>query len=282
MTNRQILLVIFTGLMMFAGGAMTAYAQPAPPEVEGPLRTLTGRIRWNKAMGVLPKTPGSTEPTDSICAHFFVVVTRSPFQTSKPIQYDIALEEKRDSDPNYYACMFDMQVPSNVSLAVFAGMGDGLNWRWDAPKSRYHYSDAWIDVPSGRSVRYRGLRSFKPENRVVVVGNKGLSIPFELLSESAELGQQNGTPANRAVLVAGNVYFPSPYNPLGLAPLQWDAGPDHPNAEVWVKIGDSRERTIFAKQAKGSQQIQVTRGVMYTYALMDGRNVLATAIVLGQ
>lgn len=100
--------------------------------------------------------------------------------------------------------------------------------------------------------------------------------------DTARPGQGVGSRLGGPFLVAGNVYFPAPQNPTGLAPLQWDAGADHPNAEVWVYIGDSRERTIVAKQSKGGQQIQVIRGVMYRYALIDGRNVLATAVVLGQ
>jgi hypothetical protein len=101
-------------------------------------------------------------------------------------------------------------------------------------------------------------------------------------TDTAKPGLGTGSRLAGPVLVAGTVYFPPPQNTLGQAPLHWNAGPDHPNAELWVKYGDSRERTIFAKQSKGSQQIQVQRGVMYTYILMDGRTVLATVVVLGQ
>jgi hypothetical protein len=104
------------------------------------------------------------------------------------------------------------------------------------------------------------------------------------LSANATVKPGLGTGSRLAgpFLVAGAVYFPLPQNPLGQAALHWDAGADHPNAEVWVKYGDSRERVIFAKQSKGVQQIQVQRGVMYTYILMDGRTVLSTVVVLGQ
>ena len=273
-TQKSTLLAILTGVLILAGDVLSVNAQPAQPEVEGPLKTLTGKIRWPKAMGVLPKAPGSTEATDNICAHFFVVVTRSPFQTSKPIQYDIALEEKPDKDPNYYSCRYEMQVPSNVSLAVYAGMGDGLAWRWDAPKSRYHYSDAWIDVAAGRMVRTRGTRIFKPENRVVVVGPTGLSIPFELVYEGGEPGQASQSSLG-ATISASQAFFPTPATHTGFVVLTWDAGPDHPNADLWVSYG--RERVLFVKQPKGGQQIPVQRGQQYSYVLMDGRNVLATA-----
>ena len=280
-TPNRILLTSLACVLLLTSGLLNAKAQPAPPEVEGPLKTLTGRIHWKKAMGVLPKAPGSTEPTDNICAHFFVVVTRSPFQSSKPIQYDIALEDKPElSKPDYYSCKFEMQVPSNVSLAVWPGMGDGLAWRWDAPKLRHHYQDPWIDA--GRRVRSRGNRSFKPENRVVVVGPQGLSIPFELLHENGESGQTAPAPAKDSFLVASRPIFSPRFATTGSVVLQWDAGPGRPNAELWVQYNNSRERTLFIKQPKGAQQVQVQRGLVYTYVLMDGRTVLATAVVVGQ
>ncbi len=95
-------------------------------------------------------------------------------------------------------------------------------------------------------------------------------------------GVGTGTRVGAPFLAAGQVYYTLPQNPIGQAALQWDAGTDHPNAEVWVYLGDSRERTMVAKQSKGGQQIQVIRGVIYRYALIDGRNILATAVVVGQ
>lgn len=280
--QKRTLLAILTFVLLAASAVLNVKAQPAPPEVEGPLKTLSGSIRWKKALGVLPKSPGSTQATDNICAHFYVVVTRSPFQSSKPIQYDIALEDKPElSKPDYYSCRFEMQVPSNVNLAVYPGMGDGLAWRWDAPKSRYHYYDAWIDVAAGRAVRSRGIRGFQPENRVVVVGNKGLNIPFELLYENGAAEQAEPLAKDSFVVASRPVFSPS-YALTGSAVLQWDAGAGHPNAELWVQYNNSRERVLFVKQPKGAQQVQVQRGLVYTYVLMDGRNVLATTTVVGQ
>jgi hypothetical protein len=77
------------------------------------------------------------------------------------------------------------------------------------------------------------------------------------------------------VLVASQAVFPTPYTSTGFVVLTWDAGPDHPNADIWFKSG--RERVLLMKQPKGGQQIVVQRGQMYEYVLMDGRTVLATA-----
>ncbi|MBK7392869.1 MAG: hypothetical protein IPI64_06140 [Chloracidobacterium sp.] len=101
-------------------------------------------------------------------------------------------------------------------------------------------------------------------------------------NDTAKPGQGVGSRLAAPVLVATQAYFPSPYNVVGQAILQWDAGSAYPNAEVWVKYGGSRERVLFVKQSKGGQQIEVVRGQVYTYALMDGRTVLATAVVVGQ
>ena len=82
--------------------------------------------------------------------------------------------------------------------------------------------------------------------------------------------------------MASKAFFQAPYNPVGFVILTWDGGPDHPNAEVWVKFGNSRERVLVVKQPKGGQQIQAQRGQMYTYVLMDGRTVLATTTFVAQ
>jgi hypothetical protein len=138
MKNRQkrILFTILSGILLLAGGVSSAFGQDAK-EVPGELRTLTGRVRWKKDMGVLPKAPGVREPAENICAQFFVVVTRPSTGSEKPIQYDIALEAKPEpSKPDYFSCLFEMKVPSNVHLSVHAGMGDGLAWP-KSEQSRY-------------------------------------------------------------------------------------------------------------------------------------------------
>ena len=178
MINRQnrIIFTIVSGILIWAGGVSIADGQA---EVPGELRTLTGRIRWKKEMGVLPKIPRGLEPAENICAQFFVVVTQPSTGSEKPIQYDIALEAKPEpSKPDYYSCLFDMKVPSNVLLVVHAGMGDGIAWP-NSGQSRAHYLNPWI--VSGLTTKVRAKRIFAPAKREVRLGNKGLYIPFELV-----------------------------------------------------------------------------------------------------
>ncbi|MEQ1923206.1 MAG: hypothetical protein ABL952_11930 [Pyrinomonadaceae bacterium] len=170
--------VLGTCLLSFAA-ASQVFAQG--PEVNGELRTLLGRIRWKKTMGLTSKTPRGIEPTDKICAQFFVVVTQPSTGSEKPIQYDIALDDKPEaSKPDYYSCYFEMKVPSNVLLNVFAGMGNGLAWP-NSERSPVHYKYGWIG--DGRAGQLRAPRIFKPEKREVRLGNKPMLVNFELVYE---------------------------------------------------------------------------------------------------
>lgn len=77
-------------------------------------------------------------------------------------------------------------------------------------------------------------------------------------------------------LVAGKAVFPTPGMQTGFLVLTWDAGPDHPSADVWVTYDNNRQRVLLMKQPKGGLQVQVQFGRMYSFVLMDGRIVLAT------
>jgi hypothetical protein len=173
MNKKGILFGMLVTSVVLAGGLFSAFGQ----EVE--FRTLSGRIRWNKAMGVQPKAPGSREPAENICAGFFVVVIAPG--SEKPYQYDIALEAKPEpSKPDYYSCAFEMKVPTKLGLTVYPGMGDGLAWP-KTEKTRLYYTLPWVDA--GRPVRRSGQRVFQPAERKIVVGGKGMYISFELMDE---------------------------------------------------------------------------------------------------
>ena len=66
----------------------------------------------------------------------------------------------------------------------------------------------------------------------------------------------------------------------GTTTLTWDAGPNHPYAEVWVTVDGGDERKIV-EQGKGSRQVQVRAGKTYLYILTDSGKQLATTTVKG-
>lgn len=64
----------------------------------------------------------------------------------------------------------------------------------------------------------------------------------------------------------------------GKTTLTWDAGEDHPNAEVWVKVDDQDETKVVA-QGKGTLQVAVVPFKTYVYTLKDAGKTLASVTV---
>ncbi len=63
--------------------------------------------------------------------------------------------------------------------------------------------------------------------------------------------------------------------------LGWDAGPEHPYAEVWVSV-DGGDETKVVEQGKGTRQVSVEPGKTYRYILTDSGRELATVTVRGK
>ncbi len=64
----------------------------------------------------------------------------------------------------------------------------------------------------------------------------------------------------------------------GTKTLTWDGGPDHPYAEVWVKVDDQDEKFVVEK-GKGTREVTVEPGNTYLYILTDSGKQLATVSV---
>ena len=71
------------------------------------------------------------------------------------------------------------------------------------------------------------------------------------------------------------VVFNKPGQAPGTLTLTWDGGPDHPYAEVWVKV-DGGDETKVVEQGKGTRQVTVEPGKTYQYILTDSGQQLAT------
>lgn len=85
---------------------------------------------------------------------------------------------------------------------------------------------------------------------------------------------------------ASQPIVPTPYHPLGIVVLSWDAGTDHPNVEVFLSIDNSAEIPAFStehaaqspawKQPKLSLQVNLQRYRQYRFFLKSGGKTLAT------
>ena len=87
-------------------------------------------------------------------------------------------------------------------------------------------------------------------------------------------------PTNRSVFIAAapnNIILP-PGVGIGQTTLAWDAGPDHPYAEVWVRV-DGQDATKVLERGKGSLPVVVEPGRSYLYILTDAGTTLATVTV---
>lgn len=67
----------------------------------------------------------------------------------------------------------------------------------------------------------------------------------------------------------------------GTTTLTWDAGKDHPYAEVWVAVA-GQDPTFVVEQGKGSRSVTVERGTTYRYILSDSGKDLSGVTVKGK
>ena len=88
-----------------------------------------------------------------------------------------------------------------------------------------------------------------------------------------------GSTSRSAFIVSSpnNIILPAGIG-IGQTTLAWDAGPDHPYAEVWVKV-DGQDATKILERGKGTLPVVVEPGRTYLYILTDAGTTLATVTV---
>lgn len=82
-------------------------------------------------------------------------------------------------------------------------------------------------------------------------------------------------------IVTSQIIWPFLNAPTGFVVLTWDAGADHPYAEVWSKVNGGQEQ-FLVELGKGQRQVPVERYKQYTYTLTDAGKTLATVSFVGQ
>lgn len=80
---------------------------------------------------------------------------------------------------------------------------------------------------------------------------------------------------------ASQVVFDYPGALTGFVILTWDAGGEHPYAEVWFKINGS-DPVFLVEKGKGDWRVNVQRGFSYTYTLTDAGKTLAEVSFVAQ
>lgn len=158
-----------------------------------------------------------------------------------------------------------------------SGRLDGNGWEIKTPNITHIWqSKKQFKCPPPPSFNvplntYKG----KPEPKPVQQGGKSKS------TGKAKPTKAEPLPMKVPGIIASQAIFSHPSAYTGFVVLTWDAGPDHPYAEVWYKINNG-EDTFLVEQGKGSRQFPVERGKYYTFILTDSGTALATISVAGQ
>lgn len=148
--------------------------------------------------------------------------------------------------------------------------------KWDAGAERPD-AKVWLTVDDGERTLFGNMRA----GALQITAERNKKYLYTLMAGAETLGTATvGSAPQTPNIAATQPHFP-PYSAIGFVILSWDAGKDHPYAEVWYRINNSDE-IFLVEQGKGSQQMPVERGKYYTYILTDSGKTLATVTVVGQ
>ena len=123
-----------------------------------------------------------------------------------------------------------------------------------------------------KKLQFASSRPMKCADRIVTP--PPAASPKRVISHKGKSRTDASAPAGVPNIVA----FNKPGQAPGTLTVTWDAGPEHPYAEVWVSV-DGGEETKVVEQGKGTRQISVESGKTYRYILTDSGQQLATTTV---
>ncbi|CAN5149999.1 hypothetical protein BH20ACI2_BH20ACI2_22820 [soil metagenome] len=94
-------------------------------------------------------------------------------------------------------------------------------------------------------------------------------------------------PLKTPFITTGQPFIIHPSVPLASVYFEWDSGPGHPNAEVWVSINNSPEipafnalqNGVFKLAKAGPGEVKLQRGRVYKFVLKDAGKILSTVVV---
>lgn len=120
-----------------------------------------------------------------------------------------------------------------------------------------------------------------------VIKSSGRTKPAPKPSADAPVKTSSITP-KPPFINAGQAIIPTPTHRFGIVVLEWDGGPDHPNAEVWLSINNGAEIPAFSightpqsplwKQPKiVSIPLQLQRNHHYKFVLKAAGKTLSSA-----
>ena len=153
---------------------------PRPLPTPAPLYSVSGTIRWQKDMGLVPMGPGDSQAAIYPCSVFNVVATE-PSSGKEVVSTDqVASPFPMSEEGDYYVCSYSLSLPVARNLYLIATMG-GIRLLPQEDRSPMYISDAWIGgtrskPPAGSERGFTGNTSVHVDRR-----NTRATANFELL-----------------------------------------------------------------------------------------------------
>jgi hypothetical protein len=172
----------------------------------------------------------------------------------------------------------------DATFCIVTGLADANGASFESVNSsgnyyiRHRKFELWLD-------RYDGSDLFQKDATFVVrlpvsdghrIGVGKVKLPSS--KRPSEPSRPAPTPTPPFITASPEVVLISPQHSPGTTTLTWDGGPDHPYAEVWVKMNDADE-TFIVEQGKGTRVVTVEAGKTYLFILEDAGQRLATVTV---
>src|SRR5689334_3553014 len=153
---------------------------PRPVPTPAPLYSVSGTIRWQKDMGIVPMGQGSSRAAISPCSIFTVVATEPSSGKSVVYTDQVAAPFQMSEEGDYYVCRYSLSLPAARNLYLIATMG-GIVLLPKEDRSPMYISDAWIGgtrskPPAGAERGFTGNTSVHVDRR-----NPRAVANFELL-----------------------------------------------------------------------------------------------------
>jgi hypothetical protein len=174
---------------------------------------------------------------------------------------------------------YDFQDGANIKGEV---SGDQIEFSIERENSKYKLTEIFHGAfdEDGRISGKVLLVAFDGNVNVPWRSDRAMKCLYKPVTK---LGTKHSDPAPAQtgapyiVAVPNNIRLPFGQT-AAVSNITWDAGPDHPYAEVWVKV-DGRDETKVLEKGKGTLPVQIIAGSTYVYILTDDGTTLATVTV---
>jgi len=173
----------------------------------------------------------------------------------------------------------------DATFCPVSGLADPNGVSFESVNSRGYYLrhrnfEVWLDQNDGTK-QFRQDATFILTQPLSVGPNRRFGVGKVRIPTSPE-----GTTSSNAgsaltppfITATPQEVIVSPRRDQGLTKLEWDGGPDHPYAEIWMSI-DGLDETFIVEQGKGNRVVYVDLGKRYLFILTDNGQRLATVAV---